>query len=272
MSKTTTPDLAASLDRTKRILAGEDIRDVYHRPNDGSAAMFKRWRKDLAALLDAYAEQGRKLEAAEADRKSDGVARFCDAETIAELMENGARTWMPIGSAQPVKNGSIIVMTSDDEPVIGEAFWHEHGEGVWALHWQACSPKDEPWNDPISETNKPIIAWQPMPEGVPAQRVEQLSTAKEATSSLMVDLEKARETIADLQYRLNSAEFGDTEQKAAIAALTAEVEEMRKSWTIIHAASQRSERLFGGRMSEVTRVFESITLIASRHLTTQGEG
>lgn len=116
------------------------------------------------------------LEEAAEREKYHGVARFVDAEEIAELMEAGARTWMPMDLAKPVKNGSIIVMTTDDVPVIGQAFWHEHGDGTWALHWQSVDPKVDCWNDPITETNKGLACWQPVPEGPCEARVKAMDS------------------------------------------------------------------------------------------------
>lgn len=135
----------------------------------------------VRALLD-LAESARRYEAQE---KNHGVARFVDAEEIAELMEAGARTWMPIALATPERNGSIIVMTSDDAPVIGQAFWHEHGDGTWALHWSAVSPKEDCWNDPISETNKPIVCFQPMPEGPCDERVKAMASPSPHMAALL---------------------------------------------------------------------------------------
>lgn len=227
---------------------------------------------NILALLDAYAEQGRKLEAAEVDRKNEGVARFCDAETIAELMENGARTWMPIGSAQPVKNGSIIVMTSDDEPVIGQAFWHhDPKDNTWDLYWGAVSPDVEPWNEPIGETNKGLLAWQPMPEGVPAARVKQLSSAKEATCALAVSLEKAQDAVAD--------------QAVTIASQAAEIDRLKLGIRQAQEALVTDER--NGDVvwfSMIETMFEHLDTVRDpdqadpvvddfgQLLTTQGEG
>lgn len=140
------------------------------------------------------------LEEAEGREKYHGVARFVDAEEIAELMEAGARTWMPISLAKPERNGSIIVMTSDETPVIGQAFWHEHGNGTWALHWSSVSPKDDCWNDPISETNKPIVCFQPLPEGPCGARMKAMDAPGPHMAALLriKALEEACQEAIDL--------------------------------------------------------------------------
>lgn len=143
-----------------------------------------------------FAELSRLDEAA----KYHGVARFVDAEEIAELMEAGARTWMPMEMAKPVRNGSIIVMTTDNVPVIGQAFWHEHGDGTWALHWQSVDPKVDCWNDPITETNKGLACWQPMPEGPCEARVKAIGSPGPHMAALLriKALEEACQEAVDL--------------------------------------------------------------------------
>lgn len=137
------------------------------------------------------------LEEAAEREKYHGVARFVYAEEIAELMEAGARTWMPMELAKPVKNGSIIVMTTDDVPVIGQAFWHEHGDGTWALHWQSVDPKVDCWNDPITETNKGLACWQPVPEGPCDARVKAMDSPGPHMAALLriKALEEASEAL-----------------------------------------------------------------------------
>lgn len=185
------------------------------------------WAGDAARCIDdllaALEEAAGEIERQDSIIKNMGVASFCEAEEIAELMEAGARTWMPMELAKPERNGSIIVMTSDDTPVIGQAFWHEHGDGTWALHWSVVSPKEDCWNDPITETNKGIACWQPMPEGPCEARVKAMGSPGPHMAALLriKELEDALRKIAEgnLGDRAWEANY-DSIRQVAKAALS----------------------------------------------------
>lgn len=126
----------------------------------------------------ADANHLRTLLASHADRLTEighlTVGRMLDAETIGELMEDGAETWRPIAEAQPVLNQCIIVCTSDEPPHVGEATWLREGDGDFDLWWANTSPGDY-YADPISQSNAPVVAWRPMPEAPCAERVKALA-------------------------------------------------------------------------------------------------
>lgn len=157
---------------------------------DWARNAFEKAAATTEALLTA-------LEEAETENCYLKVGQFVDSETIAELMEAGDRTWMPIALAKPNPNGSLIVMTSDEKPVIGQAFWHQDHDGAWGLYWTAVSPTQDSWNDPISETNKPIVCFQPLPEGSCEARVNAMVSASATIEALTARAEKAEQMAAE---------------------------------------------------------------------------
>lgn len=102
------------------------------------------------------------------------MGRMLDAETIAELMEDGAVTWRPISEAVPVERQSIIVCTADKPPIVGEATWLREDDKELDLWWANTSPGDY-YADPISQSNAKVVAFRPMPEAPCDERVKALA-------------------------------------------------------------------------------------------------
>lgn len=152
---------------------------------------------------------------------------------------------MPMELAKPERNGSIIVMTSDDTPVIGQAFWHEHGDGTWALHWSPVSPKEDCWNDPITETNKGLACWQPMPEGPCEARVKAMGSPGPHMAALLrvKELEEAVDTLTARAEASEQREAGLREALRRVKEIsnpTVRIERPRlhldRAWEIADAA------------------------------------
>lgn len=78
------------------------------------------------------------------------------------------------------------------------------------------------------------------------------------------------ETLKRLLRAANSAAMAEIERADAAEALATsqaeEIKALKADLTVIRNASQTSERIFGGSMSEVTRVFQNITRVARMHL------
>jgi hypothetical protein len=75
----------------------------------------------------------------------------------------------------------------------------------------------------------------------------------------------ARAVMADLGEELIA--LMDAARRDERAALEAEVGRLREDLDVIHRAASHCQGKFGGRMSEVDRIFQEITRVSSMHKT-----
>lgn len=162
------------------------------------------------------------------------IGRMLDAETIGELMEDGAETWRPIVEAKPELNLCIIVCTSDEPPHVGEATWLREGDGELDLWWANTSPGDY-YADPISQSNAPVVAWRPMPEAPCAERAKALAKgdSRDVTYIGLTTRATTAEALAKTQAETIGELVDLLRKNAAIVQLAAEGRSIGKRDTIM---------------------------------------
>lgn len=100
--------------------------------------------------------------------------------------------WQPIESAKPADGKSVLVATADEPPVVGEAWWRQDYNEKLELWWAGTGPGDY-HADPISQSNRPVTHWMPLP-APPAESGLSGRTGSEAYTA------EGKETRDDLNY------------------------------------------------------------------------
>lgn len=195
------------------------------------------------------------------------MGRMLDAETIAELMEDGAVTWRPISEAVPVERQSIIVCTAGKPPIVGEATWLREDDKELDLWWANTSPGDY-YADPISQSNAKVVAFRPMPEAPCDERVKALAKGDSRDVTYIGLTDRLRASEAECEHWKGLADehaLFDAETDLAFKDLDAQIADQAETITsqaeIIKGLREEVDRL-----SAMINTPEIVDFIGAVHL------
>lgn len=184
-----------------------------------------------------------------------------DLDGLESAARAAASLWRKFADEQPAAGTKIIALYNDGS---GAALLFVHEGGV--------IDQDGDDYDKISISHD---VWTYLPSGFefycesypedPVTLPDYVSPDDALISALRAS-EAESAAFGDLQNEHANITQAWREAEARATTAEAEVERLRADLTVIQKASQTSERIFGGSMSEVTRVFQNITRVAGMHL------